>query len=422
MRHRRSREVGRVVAPLLAAALLVMAAPRPLLAQAPVTGDSLPALRKALYEGILNSVGTLPTATGGGFTYQFDPALGVFVRSTETLGPIFADRAETTGRGKFTIIGSYSRFTFDDVDGTSLHSGEILAGSAVFVGNAVRLSVNSIREDVDADVFTIGGLYGVTDRIDVGINIPILRVSVKERTTRVAFQDCRASGFVITGPCGPATNSPIDRQASKAENTGIGDIDLRAKYNFWNVPDLWNGKLGMAASLDVKLPTGSTGDRTRFEQAQLIEGSSLLVRDSRFDLGDPPLGTGIVRVRPQVIVSGSWFGVEPHINLGAELGETAGVTNDLVYATGLAVSTAGGRVTIVGDLLGRHTFDVKRRRIPSGTFVGDEKANPDTLTASIGVKINPFRTLIVFFNILKGLNNTGLQDDVTPTAGLEWSF
>src|SRR5262249_58108227 len=110
--------------------VLVIAAPRPLLAQAPVTGDSLPALRKALYEGILNSVGTLPTATGGGFTYQFDPALGVFVRSTETLGPIFADRAETTGRGKFTIIGSYSRFTFDDVDRTSLHRREIRAHPA----------------------------------------------------------------------------------------------------------------------------------------------------------------------------------------------------------------------------------------------------------------------------------------------------
>ena len=32
---------------------------------------------------------------GGGFTYQFDSSLGVFQRTTQSFGPILADRAET---------------------------------------------------------------------------------------------------------------------------------------------------------------------------------------------------------------------------------------------------------------------------------------------------------------------------------------
>jgi hypothetical protein len=40
---------------------------------------------------------------GSGFTYRFDPATGTFARSTQSFGPILADRAETIGRGKVVL-------------------------------------------------------------------------------------------------------------------------------------------------------------------------------------------------------------------------------------------------------------------------------------------------------------------------------
>ncbi len=76
-------------------------------------------LRKALFSGLANQVGSLPNPSSGGFTYSLNPALGVFTRTTESFGPIFAERVETTGRGTITINASYNRHTFDEVDGVS---------------------------------------------------------------------------------------------------------------------------------------------------------------------------------------------------------------------------------------------------------------------------------------------------------------
>jgi hypothetical protein len=44
----------------------------------------------------------LPSPSSG-FTYTMDPTLGVFTRSTQSFGPIFAERAETMGKGKFAL-------------------------------------------------------------------------------------------------------------------------------------------------------------------------------------------------------------------------------------------------------------------------------------------------------------------------------
>ncbi len=389
-----------------------------------VPSESFTNMRRALFSGIVNEIGTLPTPSGGGFTYEFDPQLGVFTRTTDSFGPIFADRFETSGRGKFTLGASYSRFTFDTVDGVNLRDGSIQGVAAgVRFFPAVRFRFVQFREEVEADVFTLGGIYGITDRIDVGLTLPILRVKIKERPAGFGHIDCRN----VNRNCGPfVPEDPTDPRfqyiPQQKESTGIGDLDLRAKYNFWRMPDLWGGKLGAAAGLGLKLPTGDDGEREKFTTGNFVSGPRDIVSDSFFELGDPPRGTGIVRVKPQLIVSGSWFGFSPHINLGAELGTKEGITNDLVYAVGVEFVTVAGRVTIAGDLLGRHAFDVKRERIISSTVPSEKTANPDTLTASIGVKVNPFRTLVLFFNILKPLNKTGVLDDVTPTAGFEWSF
>ena len=60
-------------------------------------------VRSILFSGLANQVGSLPNPTGGGFTFTLDPALGVFTRTSDSFGPVFVNRAETTGQGKFTI-------------------------------------------------------------------------------------------------------------------------------------------------------------------------------------------------------------------------------------------------------------------------------------------------------------------------------
>src|SRR4051794_8437859 len=53
---------------------------------------------------IANQLSSFPLASSaGGFAYTYDPALGVFVRSTESFGPVYAERADTLGKGRFNL-------------------------------------------------------------------------------------------------------------------------------------------------------------------------------------------------------------------------------------------------------------------------------------------------------------------------------
>ncbi len=400
--------------------------------------EDLRIVRQALFGGLRNQVGTLPIPTGGAFTYDFDPALGVFTRTTDTLGPIFADRADTIGRGRLAISTSFTYHSYDELDGVSLDSGRLQSVTQVSApGRLTRVSLYSITEDVKAEVYTFSATYGVTNSLDVGITIPIVRVKLTETNTRLGFRDCPPSFRGGAAACTTFFAQFLPTLPNSEESSGLGDIDLRAKYHFLTIGNLMGGRLGLAASLNVKAPTGDGGDQTTFERARLIRPKSDLVVESRFETGRPPRGTGTFRVKPQLIASGSWFGFEPHANVGAELGETEGVTNDIIYAVGAAYA-ATPAVTFVFDVVGRYSLDVKRRRaegflgpagldqrindLAAGRSTQTGKADPHTVTASIGLKVNPVGTLIMFLNFLVPLNDANLRDDVTPTAGLEWTF
>lgn len=409
--RRSSSGVGICVVMVALLAVVAPAAAQPLV----VPSTDIGSLRQALFGAIANEVGALPQPQGVGFTYQFDPALGVFSRANEGFGPVFAQRAETIGRGRLTLTTSYTLHTFDEIDGRNLRDGEPV-GFVLGFDSGVRINFLDFKEEVDADVFTLGALYGVTDQIDIGLTIPIVHVKVRESPRRFAFADCgipidpsRCNVFLTDDRLIP----------QKAENTDLGDVVLRAKYNFWRNRELMGGRAGVAAALDVKLPTGDKGERRKFTDAELVVPPSGRVSESFFAIGDPPTGTGIVRVRPQLIASGTWFGVSPHLTVGAELGKTQGVTNDLIYEAGLDY-TLFQRVTFSADLLARHAFGVDRRRVT--TFGVGKTANPDTLTGSFGVKVNPVGSLLVFLNVLVPLNETGVRDDLTPTFGLEWTY
>lgn len=419
-----SRVVWEVVAVAVAWWFSAVCVPIPAAAQDAVFDAGFINLRGALFSGIANQIGNLPVPTGGGFAYQLDPSLGVITRKTESFGPVFADRYETTGKGKLTLNASYTRHTFDVVDGAELRTGEI--GGQFFPTFGARNFAIGVqfRESVDVDVFTLGGSYGITDRIDVGVVIPILRVNVKERATIVSSSSCPPGSNPATG-AGCQTiplPQPLPFTPLEAESTGIGDVIFRGKYNFLELPDVKGGRFGLAASLDVKVPTGDEGDRAGFTDNSIFLNPVNDPFIARATIGDPPLGTGIVRVKPQLIASGSWFNVSPHVNVGFELGTTEGITNDFVAAVGLDY-TPFGWVTFAGDVLVRHAFNVERLRVStSGTGGTGGLADPDTFTLSLGAKFNPISTLLVFVNVLVPLNNTGVRDDVTPTIGLEWSF
>ena len=120
------------------------------------------------------------------FTYTYDEATGAFDRSTNSFGPILAERADTIGRGKFSFGFSFQSFTFDTIEGQDLsnipavftHDGAAPGGKSDVV-----TSVNSI--DARVGQFTTFFTYGLSDSFDVSLGIPMVstELSVVSDTT-----------------------------------------------------------------------------------------------------------------------------------------------------------------------------------------------------------------------------------------------
>src|SRR6478672_6822976 len=63
---------------------------------------------------LVSQLVTVPLPSpASGFTYEFDPSLGVFHRTTQSFGPILAERAETVGVRRVSMGFASQRFTFD---------------------------------------------------------------------------------------------------------------------------------------------------------------------------------------------------------------------------------------------------------------------------------------------------------------------
>src|SRR5688572_13212455 len=117
----------------------------------------------------------LPSPASG-FTYHFDPTLGVFQRTTQSFGPILAERADTIGAGRASFGFAYQRFTFDSMEGLDLrrvpavftHDNAFLRGGR----EDVVTTTNSISATVgQATAFVT---VGITDRFDVSVAMPVV--------------------------------------------------------------------------------------------------------------------------------------------------------------------------------------------------------------------------------------------------------
>jgi len=82
------------------------------------SGSAFDSLASVIADTAARSIPVVSASAG--FTYQFNPQLEVFERTSETLGPIFLERPDTLGRSKININVSSQYVQFDAFDGTSL--------------------------------------------------------------------------------------------------------------------------------------------------------------------------------------------------------------------------------------------------------------------------------------------------------------
>jgi hypothetical protein len=190
---------------------------------------------------------------GGGFTFEFDPSLGVFQRTTQSFGPILAERAETIGARRVSVGYAFQRFTFDSVEGISLSQvpAVFTHDNAQLLGGRedVVTTVNSITADVNQSTLFV--TMGVSDKVDLSLAVPVIGVNLRVVS---------AAHIQRLGTTNPLTH--FYRQEDGEVGTdrfftaigsaaGLGDLMIRMKANAFTRP-----KSGLAFGVDVRLPTG----------------------------------------------------------------------------------------------------------------------------------------------------------------------
>src|SRR3954447_18740031 len=150
-------------------------------------GSAQTTLNQTLGTAIATQLTILPIISpASGFTYKYNSAAGAFERSTTTFGPIYTERAETIGRGKFYFGVSYQRFRFDKLDGIDLRTvpavfqhlpGTGPGGSPAPYEADVIQSTNDISFHMDQTTFF--GTVGLNNRLELSLAVRIVSARMR---------------------------------------------------------------------------------------------------------------------------------------------------------------------------------------------------------------------------------------------------
>ena len=398
--------------------------------------------------------GFLPvTSPASGFVFSFNASQGVELVTARNLGPLFSEGVQPVGRHKLVLAFGYQYFNFDKIENVHLKNfGAVFHDEFALCPNPnpnnATCYINSSgqrepviskdfiatqnRIDLKFHQFTVVGTFGLTNRLDFSVAIPILDARMDmisdatiesiESTDSTIIPACCVNQFnsSIVQPnetLGPLFTSPSNgfqfhNQASFVRGgsaVGIGDLVLRGKFQA-----LKTEKVGLGVGLDVHVPTGN---------------------ELNF------LGSGTWGFRPFVAFSYS-NRVSPHASFGTQFnGDSilagsvstdtkAHLPNVITYTAGVDVGITR-RFSISADYLGQVLLN--ERTISSATFVpdfvgvshSDIKSSIATInqaSVALGGRVNVFRKLIFTANVLFRANNAGLHYKPVPLAGLAYTF
>ncbi len=341
--------------------------------------EAAAATRDTMSRFLQIELGALPISSStGGFLYRLNPTLGTMERASGTFGPFFLQRAMTSGKGQTSIGFTYRHSSFDTLDGRHLRDGTLVTTANRLSDEPDPFDVEMLSLRLAADTFTIFGSYGVTDRLDIGVAVPIADISLSGQRLNVyrgsVFQQATASAFA----------------------TGIADIAVRAKYGL-----LQARSGGVAVDVDLRLPTGDE---------------------------DQLLGAG--RMAAQVAGIASMEGPRLGAHFKAGFGR-GGVSDEISYGAAVVIAVAP-RFNVVGEILGRRLGELARiadvtaphPSIPNvaTTRLLPESVGTSTSVALAGFKWNLTRTWLLNANVLVPLTNTGLTGGPTPSLTLDYTF
>jgi len=353
-------------------------------------------------------------ATGAAVTFQL--VGGVPQQTSTSLGPIFAERAQTLGRGRFLASAAVNVFNFRTLRGVDLdkihlnfthqntdfpNCDQVFGGDCTIYGipsfenDFISFDLN-LNLDVVSTVFAF--TYGLFDRVDIGVAIPLIWTSLHGVSNAQVVPFGTPANHFFGG-----TQANPDLFASRMVDgsaSGLGDI---------------------AARIKVAL---AEGEKARFS----------IMADARLPTGDEAnlLGSGKLSASGLGILSADYGNFSPHLNVGY-LYRGGDLQNNAVVATAGFDQALSSWASLAVDFLGQRQVGAEKLVFPSTVTIESPyhrtidptnipNRRDDVLDQSIGFKFLTPSGILLVANAIWPLNQGGLRPGVSWTAGIEYNF
>jgi hypothetical protein len=368
----------------------------------------------ALTNFIGTSVSSFPlNSTVAGLTFDFSS--GRPVSTSTSLGPIFSERAQTMGSGLINFGLNFTYIDFTKMRGVNTNDlrlsfthqdvGDPGMGDSPNEFDYIDLYMNM---DISASILAFYATYGLTDRIDLGVAIPMVNIKIKSDPLAIM----NSYTFVHTDSAnhffGGTRDNPIlsiRPQAIDDDATGIGDIAIRAKFNF-----LKNSSADLATLAEYRIATGN---------------------EENF------LGLGNDQISFFLISSKIIGDFAPHFNLGYKINTGSKELNEFLCHFGYDQKLSQ-HLTLALDFIGEFELGKKDKSLkfpePIDVVRSDGYSQTISITnipnykhdniinTSFGFKFKPREEMILLGNIFLPINDGGLRADFIPTLGMDISF
>ncbi len=369
-----------------------------------------------LTNSVSASIGNLPvSAASGGSTFRFEG--GAPVRTSFSAGPVFGERAQTLGRGRVLVGLHRSGASFQMLRGVDLdnlhltftHANVDFEGCDAEQGGDCSLMGLPLAEnatidlelsmDVDLTVTSFLLTYGIADRVDVGVVLPIVSTSLHGQSNAqiVPFGPGAALHFFAGTAEDPILTASrfIDGSA-----TGLGDVAARMKINLRETLPVAVGILA-----EARIPTGDERDL---------------------------LGAGSFAGRGLAIVSGRFGAFSPHANVGY-LYRGGRSDTDALLATFGFDHLMSPWATLAADVVSEFQVGTSDLAVPPDVLIESPfrrvvrtsnlpVRRDDVINGSLGMKLTTRHGMTFVANGAWPLNRGGLRPDVFWTIGVEYNF
>ena len=425
-----------------------------------------------LNQSIATALSVIPiSAPASGVVTKVDPLTGSELPSrSSSLGPIFTERAETIGKHKFYIGFSNQDYHFTSFNGRSLNGLPLLYAG----GDSTKLSAGTTPLTTYPVTFNLGAdvrlsqniaflTYGVTNRFDISVGLPMVHSAVAARLYNGISWDGSGAGnqsnsnpncwcATTFNPGNPSLMQP-DVANSHLSKTGFGDLIIRAKGTVLERP----GAV-IAVGADLRLPTGD-------EQNFLGAGAASFKPFAALSLYSKPFANGMV-FSPHATIGWQFVGksilggtLTPSIDTvstasgpinyyGAPFTASKDFLPDVLsWSVGaelalgrhntVAVDVLGNEVGLIHGILNTKTLSTAQGFAPCGAgivvgcgstlqpvpgLVSAGRVALGQYSGAFGYKARVAGNLVVMFNALVRFDDNGLVARFTPLFGVGYSF